>query len=60
MSLANTQISRLHKAFANNSSGNIRLSKTYLYKIVQSGVFAGILLGPLLKIRLSLIENVLK
>ena len=29
------------KAFANNSSANIKLSKTQLHKIVQSGGFLG-------------------
>ena len=28
LSLTNTQVSRLHKAFANNSSANVKLSKT--------------------------------
>ena len=35
--LANTQVSRLCKAFANNSSANIKLSKTQLHNIGQSG-----------------------
>ena len=39
---------------------NIKLSKTQLNKIVQSGEFWGRLLGPLLKTKLSLIGNVLK
>ena len=58
--LTNTQVSKLRKAFANNSSANIKLSKTQLLKIVQSGRFLGGLLGPLLKTGLLLIENVLK
>ena len=33
------QVSRLRKAFADNSSANIKLSKTQLAKIVQSGGF---------------------
>ena len=36
-----SQDSGLHKAFANGSSANIKLSKTQLYKIVQSGGFLG-------------------
>ena len=32
--LTNTHVLRLCKAFANNSSANIKLSKTQLYKIV--------------------------
>ena len=37
--LADAQVSRLCKAFANNSSVNIKLSKTQLYKIGKSGGF---------------------
>ena len=58
--LTNTQVSKLPKAFANNSSSNIKSSKTQLHKIVKSGVFLGGLLGPLLKTGLPLIGNVLK
>ena len=47
--LINTQFSRLRKAFANNSSSNIKLSKTQLNKTEQSGEFLSRLLGPLLK-----------
>ena len=35
--LTNTQVSKLRKAFANSSSANIKLSKTQLHKIGQSG-----------------------
>ena len=35
--LTNAQVSKLHKAFANTSSANIKLSKTQLHKIRQSG-----------------------
>ena len=31
--LTNSQVSKLQKAFANNSSANIKLSKTQLHKI---------------------------
>ena len=58
--LTNTQVLRLHKAFANNSSANIKLSKTQLYKIGQLGGFSGRLLGPLLKAGLPLMKNILK
>ena len=58
--LTNTQVSMLRKTFANNSSDNIKLSKTQLHKIRQSRGFLGRLLGPLLKIELSLMKNVLK
>ena len=60
MLLTNTQVSKLRKAFANNSSANIKLSKTQLHKIGQSGGFLGRPLGPLLKTGLPLIGNVLK
>ena len=60
MLLTNTQVLRLCKAFPNNSSANIRLSKTQLHKIGQSGGFLDRLLGPLLKTVLPLIKNVLK
>ena len=52
-----TRISRLRKAFANNSSANIKLSKTQLHKIVQSGGFLSINLGPLLKAGFPLMKN---
>ena len=47
--LTNTQVSNLPKAFANNSSANIKLSKTQFHKIRQSRGFLGTILGPLLK-----------
>ena len=56
--LNNTQVSKLRKAFANNSSANIKLSKSR--KIGQSGGFLGRLLRPLLKTGFHLIRNVLK
>ena len=58
--LTNTQVSNLRKAFANNSSANVKLSKTQLSKMIQSGGFLGRLLGPLLKTGLPLISNVIK
>ena len=58
--LTNTHNSKLGKAFANNFSANIKLSKTEWHKIGQSGGFLGRLLGPLLKTELPLMENVLK
>ena len=44
----------------NNSSANIKLSKTQFHKTEKSGGFLGRLLGQLIKTRLPLIENVLK
>ena len=58
--LTNTQVSKLHKAFANNSSANIKLSKTQLHKVGQSGGFLDRLLGSFLKSGLPLIGNLPK
>ena len=58
--LTDRQVSNLRKSFANNSSTDIKLSKTQLSKMIQSGGFLGRLLGPLLKTRLPLIKNVIK
>ena len=60
MLLTNTQVLKLHKAFANDSSANMKLSKTHLHKIGQSEGFLRRLFGPLLKTGLPLIRNVLK
>ena len=49
--LTNRQVSNLRQTFANNSSTDIKLSKTHLSKMIQSGGFLGRLLGPLLKTR---------
>ena len=58
--LTNREVANLHKAFANYTSVVTKLSKIHLSKIVQSGGFIGPLLGPVLKIRLSLMKNVIK
>ena len=58
--LTNRQFANLRKAFANHSSAGINLSKTQLFKMIQSGEFLGRLLGPLLKTGLPLIKNVSK
>ena len=58
--LTNRQVANLHKAFANYLSTDIKLSKTQLSKMIQSGGFLGRLLGPLQKIGLPLIKNVFK
>ena len=56
--LTNRQVENLRKAFANNSSNDIKLSRTQLSNLTQSGGFLGILIGPLLKTRLPLIKIV--
>ena len=58
--LTDRQDSSLRKSFANNSSADIKLSKTQLSKMIQSGGFLSKLLGPLLKTGLPLIKNVIK
>ena len=58
--LTNRQVSNLLKAFANYSSADIKLSKTQVSKMIQSGGFLGRFLGQLLKTGLSLISNVMK
>ena len=58
--LTNRQISNLPKAFADKSSTDIKLSKTQISKMIQSGGFLGRLLGPLLKTGLPLMKNVIK
>ena len=58
--LTNRQVANLCKAFANKSSTDIKLSKTQLSKMIQSGGFLGRLLGPLLKTGLLLMKNVIK
>ena len=58
--LTNRQVANLRKAFANYLSTDIKLSKTQISKMIQSGRFLGTLLGPLLKTELLLIKHVIK
>ena len=46
LSSTNKQVANLRKAFANNSSTDINLSKTQLYKMIQSGGFISRFLCP--------------
>ena len=55
--LTNRQVSNLRQAFSNNSSNDIKLSKTHLSKMIQPGGFLGRLLGPLLKTGIPLIKK---
>ena len=61
--LTNRQIPNIRKAFANHSSIDIKLSKTKLSKMIQSGGFLGNLLGklagPLMEVAMPLAKNVL-
>ena len=56
MLLINTQFLKILKAFANDSSAKIKLSKTQLHKIGQSVGLLGRRLELLLKTGLPLIE----
>ena len=58
--LTNRKVANICKTFSNNSSIGIKLWKTQLSKMMQSGGFLGGLLGPLLKMGLPLIKNVIK
>ena len=54
--LTNTQVSKLRKASASGSSVNIKLFKSQLHRIGQSGGFLGKVLRPLLKNGLPLMK----
>ena len=58
--LTNRQVENIRKAFANHLSTDMKLSKTQLSKMIQSGGFLGRLLGPLLKTGLPLMKSVIK
>ena len=58
--LTNRQVAYLRKAFANHLSTDIKLSKTQLSRMIQSGGFLGRSFGPLLKTGLPLVKNVIK
>ena len=58
--LTNRKVANLREAFANKSSTDIKLSKTQISKMIQSGGFLGRLLGPLLKTGSPLTKNVMK
>ena len=57
--LTDRQVSSICRAFANNSSDNIKFLKTQLSQMIHSGELLGKLLGPLLKTGLQLIKNVI-
>ena len=61
--LTNRQVTNIRKAFANHSSIDIKLLKTQLSKMIQTGGFLGNLLGklagPLMKVAMPLAKNVL-
>ena len=45
--LTDTQVSKIRKAFANDSSANVKFSKTQLSKMIQSGGILGDLIAAL-------------
>ena len=61
--LTNKQVANIRKVFAKNTSIDIKLSKTQLSKMIQSGGFLGNLLGklagPLMKVAMPLAKTVL-
>ena len=61
--LTNRQVANIRKAFAKNTSTDIKLSKSELSKMIESGGFLGNLLGklagPLMKVAMPLAKNVL-
>ena len=61
--LTTRQKTKLRNDFNNNASVDIKLSKTQIAKIIQSGGFLGSLLsklaGPLMKVAVPLAKNVL-
>ena len=66
--LNNRQVANLRKTFANQTSTDIKLSKTHLddtidtndTKMIQLGGFLGRLLGPLLKTGLPLMKTLIQ
>ena len=58
--LTNRQVANIRNVFAKNTSIDIKLSKTQLSKMIQSGGFLGKLLGPLLKTGLLLMKSIKK
>ena len=61
--LTTRQKTKLRNVFNNNTSADLKLSKTQVVKIIQSGGFLGSLLsklaGPLMKVAIPLAKNVL-
>ena len=47
--LTNKQVESLRRAFRNHSPTDIKLPKTQVSKMIESGRFLGKLFGPLLK-----------
>ena len=58
--LTHRQVANLCKGFANYLPTDIKLSKTQLSKMIQSGGFLGKLIGPLLKTGLPLMKSLIQ
>ena len=58
--LTTRQRTKLRNATENNISTDIKLSKTQISNIIQSGAFLDRFLGPLLKTGLPLLKSVIK
>ena len=58
--LTNRQVANIRKAFAKNTSVDIKLSRTQLSIMIQSGGFLGRLLGAILKTGLPPMKSVIK
>ena len=58
--LTQRQTTKLRNAIENNLQTDIKLSKAQISKIIQSGLFLGKILGPLLKTGLPLLKSVIK
>ena len=60
--LTTTQKTKLRNVFKNNMSTDIKLSKTQISEIIQSGGFLGSLLSkiacPLMKVAVPLAKNI--
>ena len=55
--LTNREVANLRKAFANNLTTDIQLSKSQLPKMTELGGFLGRILRPLVKTELLLIKK---
>ena len=58
--LTDSQVSKIHKAFANGSSANIKFSKTQLSKMIQSGWILGELIAGIPQLIFLMRKEVLK
>ena len=55
--LTHTQVANLRKAFAKKLSTGIKLSKTQISKMIQSGGFLGRLFWSIIKSRITINEE---